>query len=92
MARDTGPADTFILYMAGHGIVSQPGNHFLFLPSDVRDTSSFNALRHRERHFGRVDGAPPGAAARGGEREDEEQRGGPMRHGMRTVVHFSSVR
>jgi hypothetical protein len=47
VARDTGPADTFILYMAGHGIVSQPGNHFLFLPSDVRDTSSFAVLRQQ---------------------------------------------
>lgn len=43
-ARDTGPADTFVLYMAGHGIVAQPGNRFLFLPSEVRDTSSFAAL------------------------------------------------
>ncbi|MEO3473355.1 caspase family protein [Roseomonas sp. CAU 1739] len=47
VARDTGPADTFILYLAGHGIVSQPGNHFLFLPSDVRDTSSFPVLRQQ---------------------------------------------
>lgn len=45
VARDTAPADTFILYIAGHGIVSQPGNRFLFLPSDVRDTSSMTALR-----------------------------------------------
>lgn len=47
VARDTGPADTFILYLAGHGIVSQPGNHFLFLPSDVRDTTSFPVLRQQ---------------------------------------------
>ncbi len=47
VARDTGPADTFILYLAGHGIVSQPGNHFLFLPSDVRDVSSFDVLRQQ---------------------------------------------
>ena len=47
VARDTVPADTFILYLAGHGIVSQPGNHFLFLPSDVRDTSSFGVLRQQ---------------------------------------------
>ncbi|MBR0650487.1 hypothetical protein GXW78_12500 [Roseomonas terrae] len=47
VARDTGPADTFILYLAGHGIVSQPGNHFLFLPSDVRDTSNFQVLRQQ---------------------------------------------
>lgn len=44
VARDTGPADTFILYIAGHGIVS-PNNRFLFLPSDVRDISSFDVLR-----------------------------------------------
>ena len=44
-ARDVRPEDTFILYLAGHGIVSQPGNRFLFLPSDVRDTSSMTALR-----------------------------------------------
>ena len=47
VARDTGPADTFILYLAGHGIVSQPGNHFLFLPSDVRDVSGFDVLRQQ---------------------------------------------
>jgi len=40
-----GRRDTFVLYMAGHGIVAQPGNRFLFLPSEVRDTSSFAALR-----------------------------------------------
>lgn len=44
-ARDVRPEDTFILYIAGHGIVAQPGNRFLFLPSDVRDTSSMAALR-----------------------------------------------
>ena len=44
-ARDTRPEDTFILYIAGHGIVAQPGNRFLFLPSDVRDTSSMAVLR-----------------------------------------------
>ena len=46
-ARDTGPADTFILYIAGHGIVAQPGTRFLFLPSDVRDTSSMAVLRQQ---------------------------------------------
>jgi hypothetical protein len=46
-ARDTAPADTFILYIAGHGIVAQPGNRFLFLPSDVRDTSSMAVLRQQ---------------------------------------------
>jgi len=46
-ARDTAPADTFILYIAGHGIVAQPGNRFLFLPSDVSDTSSMAALRRQ---------------------------------------------
>ena len=46
-ARDTAPADTFILYIAGHGIVAQPGNRFLFLPSDVRDTSSMPVLRQQ---------------------------------------------
>ncbi|MBR0683212.1 hypothetical protein GXW74_22180 [Roseomonas eburnea] len=47
VARDTGPADTFVLYLAGHGIVAQPGNRFLFLPSDVRDTSNFTVLREQ---------------------------------------------
>lgn len=45
VARDVRPEDTFILYIAGHGIVAQPGNRFLFLPADVRDTSSIGALR-----------------------------------------------
>ena len=44
-ARDVRPEDTFILYIAGHGIVAQPGNRFLFLPADVRDTSSMPVLR-----------------------------------------------
>lgn len=46
-ARDTAPADTFILYIAGHGVVAQPGNRFLFLPSDIRDMSSMASVRQQ---------------------------------------------
>lgn len=44
-ADDVGPGDTFILYIAGHGIRTQPDNRFLFLPADTRDTSGWAALR-----------------------------------------------
>ena len=39
------PADTFVLYIAGHGIRTEPDQRFLFLPSDVSDASSMAALR-----------------------------------------------
>ncbi|HEY4252500.1 MAG TPA: caspase family protein [Roseomonas sp.] len=41
------PTDTFILYIAGHGIRTEPDQRFLFLPSDVRDVSSMEALRRQ---------------------------------------------
>ncbi|RYJ04137.1 MAG: caspase family protein, partial [Acetobacteraceae bacterium] len=44
-AEEAGPGDTFILYIAGHGIRTEPDNRFLFLPQDTRDTSGWAALR-----------------------------------------------
>ncbi|MDB5373506.1 MAG: Caspase protein, partial [Belnapia sp.] len=44
-AEEAGPGDTFILYIAGHGIRTEPDNRFLFLPQDTRDTSNWAALR-----------------------------------------------
>ena len=44
-AEEAGPGDTFVLYIAGHGIRTEPDNRFLFLPQDTRDTSNWAALR-----------------------------------------------
>ncbi|MES2711026.1 MAG: caspase family protein [Pseudomonadota bacterium] len=41
------PTDTFVLYIAGHGIRTEPDQRFLFLPHDVRDTSSMQAIRRQ---------------------------------------------
>jgi hypothetical protein len=45
VAARTVPSDTLVVYLAGHGVLSQPDRRFLFLPSDVRDTSDWGALR-----------------------------------------------
>ena len=44
-AKEVGPGDTFILYIAGHGIRTEPNNRFLFLPQDTHNTSGWAALR-----------------------------------------------
>jgi uncharacterized caspase-like protein len=46
-ARDTLPGDTFVLYIAGHGVRTEPDNRFLFLPHDVTDGTSWDALRRQ---------------------------------------------
>ncbi|HEV7264388.1 MAG TPA: caspase family protein [Falsiroseomonas sp.] len=46
-ARDTLPGDTFVLYLAGHGVRTEPDNRFLFLPHDVTDGSSWDSLRRQ---------------------------------------------
>ncbi|WP_270939018.1 caspase family protein, partial [Falsiroseomonas oryzae] len=46
-ARDTAPGDTFVLYLAGHGVRTEPDNRFLFLPHDVTDISGWAALRRQ---------------------------------------------
>lgn len=33
--REAAPGDTFVLYMAGHGLRTEPDQRFLFLPHDV---------------------------------------------------------
>jgi len=44
-ARETEAGDTFVLYLAGHGVRSEPDQRFLFLPQDVTDMSAWPALR-----------------------------------------------
>ena len=39
------PEDTFVLYLAGHGVKSESDGRFLFLPADLRDISSWGAIR-----------------------------------------------
>jgi hypothetical protein len=39
------PEDTFVLYLAGHGLRTEPDRRFLFLPTEARDISSWSALR-----------------------------------------------
>ncbi len=46
-ARTVQPEDTFVFYIAGHGVRTEPDNRFLFLPSDVTDASSWEALRRQ---------------------------------------------
>ncbi len=47
LSREIGPQDTFLLYLAGHGVKTEPDERFLFLPQDVSDASSWNALRRQ---------------------------------------------
>jgi hypothetical protein len=46
-ARSVAPEDTFILYIAGHGVRTEPDNRFLFLPHDVSDAADWAALRRQ---------------------------------------------
>ena len=46
-ARSVQPEDTFVLYIAGHGLRTEPDNRFIFLPSDVTDASSWDSLRRQ---------------------------------------------
>ncbi|WP_291297323.1 caspase family protein [Elioraea sp.] len=47
LSREIGPQDTFLLYLAGHGVKTEPDERFLFLPQDVTDASSWDALRRQ---------------------------------------------
>ena len=47
LSREIGPQDTFLLYLAGHGVKTEPDERFLFLPQDVEDASSWEALRRQ---------------------------------------------
>ena len=39
------PEDTFVLYMAGHGVRTERDRRFLFLPSDIRDVTTVSGMR-----------------------------------------------
>jgi hypothetical protein len=45
IAERARPEDTFVLYLAGHGLRTEPDRRFLFLPVDVADLSSARAVR-----------------------------------------------
>jgi hypothetical protein len=45
VAERARPEDTFVLYLAGHGLRTEPDRRFLFLPSDLSDVSSARAVR-----------------------------------------------
>ncbi|MGX9963608.1 caspase family protein [Roseomonas sp. F4] len=47
VARTTQPNDTFVLYLGGHGLRTEPDQRFLFLPQDTTDTSNWAALRRQ---------------------------------------------
>ncbi len=47
LSREVGPQDTFLLYLAGHGVKTEPDERFVFLPQDVEDASSWEALRRQ---------------------------------------------
>ena len=38
------PRDTFLLYVASHGVIDAASNRFILVPSDASDASSFAAL------------------------------------------------
>ncbi|GGG41830.1 hypothetical protein GCM10010964_31660 [Caldovatus sediminis] len=44
-AQGVRPEDTFVLYLAGHGVLTDTDRRFLFLPSNVGDVSNWEALR-----------------------------------------------
>jgi hypothetical protein len=46
-ARIATPEDTFVLYLAGHGVRTEPDQRFLFLPHDASDTSNWAVLRRQ---------------------------------------------
>lgn len=39
------PEDTFVLYLAGHGVRSEPDRHFLFLPQETSSIADWPSLR-----------------------------------------------
>ncbi|WP_431282436.1 caspase family protein [Humitalea sp. 24SJ18S-53] len=39
------PEDTFVLYLAGHGVRSEPDRRFLFLPHETTSIANWDALR-----------------------------------------------
>lgn len=39
------PEDTFVLYLAGHGVRSEPDRRFLFLPHETSSTADWTAIR-----------------------------------------------
>jgi len=45
IAATARPEDTFVLYLAGHGLRTEGDRRFLFLPHDMRDVSSWGAIR-----------------------------------------------
>jgi len=44
-AQQARPEDTFVLYLAGHGVRSEPDRRFLFLPADTASVADWDSLR-----------------------------------------------
>ena len=44
LAQVVRPRDTFLLYVASHGVIDAASNRFILVPSDASDASSFAAL------------------------------------------------
>lgn len=47
LARTTQPQDTFVLYLGGHGVRTEPDQRFLFLPHDATEIGNWTALRRQ---------------------------------------------
>jgi len=47
VAETAAAGDTFVLYLAGHGVRTEGDNRFLFLPQDTRDAGNWAALRRQ---------------------------------------------
>jgi hypothetical protein len=44
LARDVKPTDTFLFYVASHGVVDEDTNRFLLIPQDLSDISTYHAI------------------------------------------------
>ncbi len=44
LAREVKPGDTFVFYVASHGILDEDTNRFMLIPQDVRDISSYASI------------------------------------------------
>ena len=65
-ARNARPEDTFVLYLAGHGLRSEPDRRFLFLPHEVASPADMAALRRTSLDEGALVAALAGIRARDG--------------------------
>ncbi|HEY0420735.1 MAG TPA: caspase family protein, partial [Acetobacteraceae bacterium] len=47
LSREIRPTDTFLFYVASHGVLDEATDRFLLVPSDLADTSSWRAMANQ---------------------------------------------